>query len=361
MSAHSRPRLYLNEWPPEDRLTWKKAFKCDPLGALGGGGAIRWRPATVASVEKAYGYWLGWLRDQNEPDKRIAFPAARADRETVGRYLSHLEASGLSDFTRAGYLQGMSDALRVMCPDSDVSFIRRVADRIRSSAVRRRDVRTRIRPPQDLLEVGLELMVRAQREGPSELRRALLFRDGLLLALWVFRALRVSNLTNIALDRQLVKTKRGYTLQFADSEMKNRRSFNVEWPRGLDGPLDTYLNVYRPILQARNKGGASDGLWLSWHGNALCAGRVSEIINDRTRAALGEAVNPHFVRYIVGTAVAERQPHYVADVAAILSHACLETSERHYIHANAIRAAETYQGLLLGGLTSRRRDTSHSS
>lgn len=341
-----RPRLYVTEWPERDREAWDKAFVTGLIG-LEGGLAAAWRPATRSSVEKAYGYWLGWLHQEGRLDP-AAGPAARADLQTVETYLNVLIQDGLADHTRAGYLQGLSDALRVMSPEADVAFLRRCANGMRATARRAREIRPRIRPPKDLLEVGLGLMARAEAgEGGSERRNASLFRDGLLLALWVYRALRVSNLANLALDRQLVASGKSYSLEFSADEMKAGRSFGCEWPRGLLPALGVYLEVYRPILGAGHELGPGSGLWLSQSGRTLAVGTVREIIRMRTREVLGEACNPHLIRHAVGTAIAEYRPHFVADVAAILGHSRLETSEHHYNHANGVRAVEAYQEVLL--------------
>lgn len=324
----------------------------DPLQAGGGGGGAKWRPATRNFVERGYGGWLAWLQAEGRLDPG-ASPASRATRECVRAYLDALESNGLADYSKAARLQGLSDGLRVMESGSSVPFIGRAAGRISASAQRARDLRSRLRPPEEVLQLGLELMHRAEvEEVLPDLQRAIDFRDGLLIALWACRPLRIANLGSIEVDRSLVRAGKGYRLEFGAAEMKAGRPFSCTWPEPLLAALGRYLGHYRPQLLSRcRSGGRHAGLWPSQHGRAMMRSSVGQAIRIRTAAAFGTAVNPHLMRYMVATSVAERQPEQVADVAAILGHASLETSERHYIMAGSFHAAARFQTALAARLS----------
>ena len=99
-----------------------------------------------------------------------------------------------------------------MQPGADVGFIGRGAGRISSA-----DVRVR------------ELMAEAEASHCAlPVDRALMYRDGVLLSLWILRALRIANLASIEIGRQLLSDGNGgYRLEFAGVEMKKRSSLRL--------------------------------------------------------------------------------------------------------------------------------------
>ena len=341
--------LPLEFWPEADQEAWASAIGGDPLALEGGGGGAAWRPSTRSLVENGYGRWLSWLEHTGALDSSAA-PGARATVPQVRQYLDALEAAGLADHSRAGRLQALSDALRVMQPEADVNFISRAAQRISSTAKRARDLRPRLRPPQDVLAFGRELILNSRSEAAlSPVEQAILFRDGLIIALWSLRALRIANLANIEISRNLVRGTSGHRLQFEPEEMKAGRPFSCTWPNCLEDALESYLQKLRPVLRAIDRSGSSDqGLWISQFGRRMKPASVGQMLRIQTERGFGEAINPHLMRHMVATAVAEDRPNDIADVPAMLGHADLETSEKHYILAGSVRAATSYQAVLSG-------------
>jgi integrase len=343
------PPLPVAQWPHPEQVAWASALGGDPLEPGGGGRGAAWRPSTARFNATQYGGWLAWLIDCNDLQAGVA-PASRASRTRVRSYLDALEAVGLADYTRAGRLQGLAAALRVMDPGADVKFIGRAAGRISSVAKRARDLRPRLRPPVEVLAFGLELMSSA--EDPHAefalVDRAYAFRDGLLIALWTHRPLRIANLAAIELDGSLLRIADGYRLAFEHDGMKGGRPFGCAWPAKLVGALDRYLETYRPILLSRRKGAGEDkALWISQYGKAMAQGSVGQVICLRTEARFGEPLNPHLMRYLTATFYAEHEPEQIADIPAMLHHASLETSEDHYILGNSLRAIAKFQEVLI--------------
>ena len=342
--------LSFADWPEGDRLAWEMGNRGDPLAPGGAGAGAAWRPISRRFVQLGYGLWLAWLKQEGGLDW-AAPHAERATRVKVRAYLDALEAAGLADHTRAGRLQTLSDALRAMQPGADVGFIGRGAGRISSAAVRVRDPLAKMRPPSDIISYGAELMAEAEASHCAlPVDRALMYRDGLLLSLWILRALRIANLASIEIGRQLLGDGAGgHRLEFAGSEMKNGRPFGCAWPEPIEAQLQTYLERYRPTLLARNKHRTDDkGLWTSQFGRRMKQASVGQAIMIRTESRFGVRMNPHLPRYILATTTAESHPERVSDVAAMLSHATLETSQRHYIRAGSLAAAERMQRTLLG-------------
>jgi integrase len=328
----------LSAWPEADRRAWLGALQVDSLAPGGAGEAAKWRPSTRRIAEIGYGVWLAWL-DRKGRLVADVDPAIRATRDALREFLSDMRWAGLSDHSAATRLVGLAGALQVMAPDFDTRFISRAAGRVRARAKRVSDLEARCRPPEDLLELGHELVARADDPDLDGLDRALLFRDGLLIALMIHRPLRISNMATIELDQHLRRTKGGFRLEFEAAEMKSARPYSCVFPKGLNAALERYLSEFRPRLEERRPSGcASTALWLGHGGQPLKRAAVEAILRRRTRAAFGTAFGPHILRHIVATTVAERSPDKVSEVPIILGHQNLETSERHYIHANVIAA-----------------------
>ena len=68
---------------------------------------------------------------------------------------------------------GLATALRAMAPEFDARFISRAAGRVRGRANPVRDFDTKFRPPQELLELGRQLMAPVDNADLSEVDRAL--------------------------------------------------------------------------------------------------------------------------------------------------------------------------------------------
>jgi integrase len=326
------------KWPPADQEAWRRALENDPLQPGGAGGAARWRTSTRRLAEIGYGVWLAWLERRGGLATDLDL-AARVTPDAVRNFLADMRWAGLSDYSAATRLCGLRSALGVMAPAFDARFISRGAGRVQARAKRVRDLDARARPAEEILELGRELMARADNADLNDVDRALLFRDGFLLVLIVHRPLRIANLAAIELDRHLARATGGFRLRFEADEMKSGRPFACVFPRALDAALERYLSEFRPQLEARRPAGCVSGaLWLGRGGLPLKRAAVEAVLRRRTRAAFGTALGPHILRHIVATTVAERSPQNVSEVPIILGHQSLETSERHYIHANAIAA-----------------------
>lgn len=192
----------------------------------------------------------------------------------------------------------------------------------------------------------------------GRVERAYAFRDGLLIALWANRPLRIANLANVELDRSLIRLGSARRLVFHDSEMKGDRPFSCVWPEKLEPALRIYLDLYRPVLLSRRRETApSKALWISQFGKSMTTNSVGQIIRLRTEAHFGEPLNPHLMRYLTSTSYAEQEPEMIADVAAMLHHTDLETSEKHYILANSMKAIAKFQDVVVSSSRSRKRAT----
>jgi integrase len=177
---------------------------------------------------------------------------------------------------------------------------------------------------------------------------AVLFRDGLMIALLVQRPFRVANFTTITLDRHLQKRGDVWWLCFDASETKGDNAIECRWPEGLVEGLERYLDIHRQRL-LRNPSAATPAtpaLWISQQGRPMSSAAVEAQIGDRTRETFGKPINPHAFRHIAATMIATSNPEGAADIMAVLGHVSMATSEKYYNRATMIAAGNSVQATI---------------
>jgi integrase/recombinase XerD len=118
----------LAEWPEADRRLWEAAVVPGDLLAEGSSRAKYTESTNGASVN-SYGRWLQWA-DRRGPLDQTNSPADRITPDLVRPYLADLERHNATQ-TVINRLVHLSVAAKVMDPDRDWSWIRRLGGRSR--------------------------------------------------------------------------------------------------------------------------------------------------------------------------------------------------------------------------------------
>lgn len=343
------------EWPELDREAWEAARR--PVDVLEENAAgARWSAATWLLTERGYGIWLGWLAARGDLD-RSAPAQARVNADRLRQYFNDLQAAGLADHTRACHVQALGDALRVLAPTYDGRAISAAAGRMHAHAEPVRDPLARTRPAAELLKLGLELMHAADSGGVARHKRAIMYRDGLLIAFLILCPLRIRSLAALRLGKNLKRSDALWRVELQAEDMKGRRPFECGWPEFLCPHLDRYLDSHRPALLAGRRGHEADpsGLWLSTYGTVMKEASLAQAIEIATRKAFGKHIGPHQFRHIVATEVATNSPDDASDIAAVLAHSSIEVSEKYYNHARGIEAVRAYHAAIIARVGSQPR------
>jgi integrase len=170
--------------------------------------------------------------------------------------------------------------------------------------------------------------------------RAIVFRDGLMVALLALRPLRRGNFAGVRLGQHLHKTPTGYRIEIPSEESKTGQLLETTIPEDLLPWLDQYLHLYRPILLG---GAVNEHLWVSKKGRAYSPKHLGERITRITRRLVGVAVNPHLFRDCAATTIATVDPEHVRMVMSLLGHKTPLTAERYYNHARSLEAGRAHQ------------------
>jgi integrase/recombinase XerD len=338
--------LPIAAWPEHDRLAWEAGTRRAGLFEESGAGAD-WSPHSRTKTARGYGRWLGWLKQKDLFDPSVA-REARVTKPLVAEYVAVLSSS-CAPYTVVCRLQELYDALRVLAADEDWRWLRELWMRLGRRAQPVRNKRPRLRPTRDLLILGRRMMASAEQEtGWSRRRRAVHFRDGLMIALLAARPLRLKNFASIVLGVHLVQQSGGWWLQFPAPRMKAKRPYEVTFPAALIPELGHYLAVHRKVLLAGESGELSpstDALWVSEVGTMLENGALACRVRKHTREAFGASLPPHWFRDAAATSIAVEDPRHVGDAHHILGNTRAMT-EKYYNQAHSLEASRRHNSVL---------------
>ena len=235
-----------------------------------------------------------------------------------------------------------------MAPNVDWAWLRRMLARLRRMATPARDDRARLMPALTLLDLATTLMQRAETETAlSPRRRALLFRDGLMIAILCAWAPRARNIAETVIGTSLQRRGKTWWAAFGPGETKNGRPIEVPLPDDFTGWIERYLAHHRPQLVRRSPTPvAGDAFWISDGGRPLTAKGVGRRVSAVTERELGRALNPHLFRKIISTELAIRDPAHVGVAQPLLGHADYRTTQRAYNLGRALDAAGRHHAVV---------------
>jgi integrase/recombinase XerD len=334
-------------WPAADRAVWQAAIRLgDPFD--GGGIASRWSAATQCKTAKGYGRYLCWLKERGELDE-TAGPAARITREKLSAYLEDLRNTNRGH-TIQTRIQELGDAMRALAPDKDWRFIQVAACRLRASTVPARDKPGTLLRMADVIAQGYRMMDEASESLIlSELGRAALYRNGLLLVFLAYHPLRLRNLSSLRIGRHLIVEDDPIVLKIDPAEIKTRQGIEQQLSPRLACAIRRYIDRYRRVLlQARGRwhAPAADDLWVSRDGSPCTSGTFRNIIAKHLIGPNGLPLSPHLFRSMAATTVSIEAPGSVDLIPAILTHRSHRAGEHYYNLASSLDASRAFNSAL---------------
>ena len=341
----ARRCLPVAEWPAIDCAAWAAAHHRGGL-LENDGLAADWASATSSIIARGYGRFLTFLAESEDLES-FTSPADRVTRPRVEAYVTRLRQHNHSSTVAARVAQ-LARAVGVMAPASDWSWLRRIARRLRQSATPARDDRARLLPAGTLFDLAISLMQRSETTTTiPEWRRALLFRDGLMIAVLCAWAPRARNLAETRIDTNLQRRGAVFWAAFGPDETKNGRPIDVPLPGEFTSWIERYLDHYRPQLVGRfSPPLAGDAFWVSSGGRPLTAKEIGKRISAVTKRVLGQGLNPHLFRKIIPTELAIHDPTHVGIAQPLLGHADYRVTQQYYNLGRALDAAGRYNAMV---------------
>lgn len=329
--------LKLAEWPPRDQAAWFAAVK-EGVAFEDDGAACRFSEGTRQLVRKGYGQWLRFLMRKGQLDPKLS-PAVRATPSLVDQYVAEITAR-CNVQTASIYLRNLGVALRVLDPEGDREPVLVHARRLTRFAEATESDREVLVSASQLFEAGLVRMENCAcnvRREPKLI--AVRYGDGLMLAMQACKPLRLRNLREIEIGRNLVFSGGQYWLRFSKAETKTFQAIEAMLPDALTLFIETWLSVHRPVLL---DGRTSDRLWITMWGTPISSETLYQRFCKATLEELAIRLNPHAVRHVVATSVAIAMPEHVEMIPFLLDHRTEKTAQKHYNKAKSLSASAQY-------------------
>jgi len=345
--APERTCLKPKDWPDDDRAVWEKA--CEPADTLtlDVGARAYHAPISNFKAQQGYGRWLTFLHFNNKD--ALSFKAAdRITPERVTAYVECLQGLGNSTQTIMSRLQELTEAAKVFDPDRKWSFINKLAAKIRA---RHKPARSKkhLKLSDELVDLGKDLMEQA-KSATDDLKAALLYRDGLMIALTAYVPFRRRNIADSKIGENLIPMGGIYLLVLNEEETKTYNEQELYVPEDLIEPLDEYLQKHRPYLMSRTgrwTKPVTHQLWVSKDGSPMTQIAIYDRICLRTGEAFGTHINPHLFRDAAATLMAIADPAHVRIAAPLLGHRTFTTTERYYQQAMSMEAHRNFVEVML--------------
>jgi hypothetical protein len=339
--------LPLGLWPEDDRRSWIEA--CRPSVRLVRGGRARHLGRTTQDdLARRYGYFLQFLSDAGDLD-RSAPAGSQIKPGAMDRFVETARAAWGS-VTLAHSVYKIRRLAEILRPDLDLGWLRELEADLRF------DMRPKRRPEnitsEELVEAGLSLFRQADlSETLSPPKKAVLARNGLMVAVLALHPLRHKNFYELTLGRELRLVEGSWWILLEAEETKTRKYDEKRLAAYLGPFLAEYLTRYRPILLQAGISSLEAGsneimnelesvtgpLWVSVWGSRLSYSSVGLAITDSTEATLGIRLSPHaFRRALKTTAIHSRHPGLAT---AILQHTDPRVTEEFYNRSSSLSAA----------------------
>jgi integrase len=311
----------------------------DPFADAAGG---RLSGASKKQYHFAWRRYLGFLKI-SDPAALSLPPPQRLTKEIVRAFTKHLAETNIPRSV-AIQVDALYKAARIMLPDQDLDWLKSMKGRLHSAAPLQRPTGPMITSIQ-LLQLGLSLMDenRPREHARARLAQAILYRDGLIIALLAFAPLRRKNLASLQIGRHLIGEGANRYIVIPASETKTRVEVEFAMPPLLVPYLDVYLTTIRArLLRAIG----CEALWISPRGVPLGYGAFGDIVSRHALRRLGIRLSTHDTRDAAATTWALVDPARISVASDLLSHADSKTMQLHYNRARGVEASRTYAALI---------------
>ena len=326
------------DWPAAEREIWEQA--CVAARRLRpGGAAARMKASTRTSLVRAYGYLLEFCHRNGLLDQD-AEAGAHVSPEIIDAFVHHLNGR-VGSVTRASYIGKIRRIATILAPGRDLVWLGELEADLRYDA-RPRAKYHRIVSSERLLVLGLELIRRGETSKHlTALGRARLVRDGLMIALLTLCPIRLRNLAELGVGRQLRRVGDTWWIILAADETKTGRPDERPIPEIVGETIDRWLGHWRPVFHP-----SDNAFWPSIKGGSLAYTYVGHIITETTRQELGVAVNPHLFRDCAVYTIAINAGDRMGIASGLLQHTDQRSVEKYYNKGASFGAVRRYQQIL---------------
>jgi integrase len=316
-----------------------------------GGAKQRTHVLSAAYLEAMAFAWYRWLRHgarEGWPERPTG-----ATLEAYAQYLLQDIDEPVTESTCASYLERIVAAWRLQERGFASPAVEFVVTRYREDANRvgaSTKTGNQIVGASAIYNLGFNLMAEARESPLRGLHAARKFRNGILLSVGSALPQRARALSALAYEKTLFLPERnlievrlpGDVLKRPEAEKPGPPFVKIFRNPGLYDVLDEYRHGFRPLFDS------GDWLFPSMldRASAISEMQVGRLSGNLTLHAFGVRIPIHRLRDNVATEASEDLPIGARAVPALLGHSSVSTGQRHYDHAQGIRAAEEHASFL---------------
>jgi integrase len=231
-----------------------------------------------------------------------------------------------------------------MLPKGDWDWLRTMKKRLFAAAPSRRP-RGPVITSVQLIDLGFELMAEAKIDAGQKpsIKAAVLYRDGLMIALLGYLPFRHKNFAALQIGREVVKEDSAWYFIVPPEDTKTHVPIDFDLPQELREPLEIYLRLVRPRLLRQS---GCKALWVSGKGGLLSYSAVGPVVTRHTTERLGIRITPHDARDAAATFWAIVAPVQIGIARDLLTHESLRTTNKYYNRARGIEASRAQARLI---------------
>jgi integrase len=173
-------------------------------------------------------------------------------------------------------------------------------------------------------------------------RQAVLAQMAAAIALLQAAPIRLNNLTNLDLNRNLIARGKRLYLVIAETDTKNREPIDFELPLETVEILSWYVRDYRPRLLTQ----PTDAVFPGRAGRAKSSGALATQISKTVFKYTGLKVNVHLFRHAGGKIFLDARPGQYEIVRRVLSHRSITTTTSFYAGAETRAAGHHFAAVI---------------
>lgn len=195
-----------------------------------------------------------------------------------------------------------------------------------------------------LLKLPSELMHQAQRHRNPR-RGAVRAQMAVAIEILLMAPIRMSNLVNIDVERNLVRPGRGRALHIviAAEEVKNREPLEYPLPPETVDLIERYLRKFRPRLGSSENKALFPGVEGGPKNQAFFGTQISRTV----RAHTGLHIHPHLFRHIGAKLFLDANPGAYEVVRRVLGHRSIDTTTSFYTGLETAAAVRHFDETIL--------------
>jgi integrase len=176
----------------------------------------------------------------------------------------------------------------------------------------------------------------------SPIRRAKAMERALAVSLLIHTGLRIKNLRNLRLDRNIRRMASGVCIELRAQEMKNEVELTLDLPHETIELLNCFAAEHRPLLPGHQGPYLFPGL----DGGPRSYGAMRAAVSDPLRRHAGIIINPHLYRHAIAKIIVERNPEMYVAVSRRLGHKSINTTLGSYLGTETRAASRQINRLL---------------